>query len=379
MKIKKIKWSIAVICCFSLTYSCKKTDSPTPAPKPDPLVNTIPEFYTPQKVADYGKNAPAFTLIANSSQKISLPQDLDFNPLKLEQLWIINKGDINTGGSTVMLTNPGTPQMAYDLRQDGNAWHFMLLPMSVAFSSNGNWCTTTGALSDNHDATIYSGPALWSSDLSIYAIPNGGNGSHIDMVHQSPYCMGVASDTLNKFWVFDGYHGNIISYDFVKPHLPGGSDHSSAVVHRYTEATVKMTSDIPSHVILDHKTGWLYVAVTAEKKIYRLNTKTGTKYQDLTPYSLEPLTEYSEYRGATWEVFEDANMQKPSGIEIKDNRLFVSDYGNGDIIAFDLVTKKKIARINTGSAGIAGIKVGPDNKLWYVNSTSSTLYRVDPK
>jgi hypothetical protein len=378
MRPTPVKTCLYVIALALLIYSCKKTDSPTPKPSV-PLVNTIPEFFAPNASADYGKNAPSFTLVADINQYILQPQDLDFDPLKPEQLWIVNHGTINTGGSTVMLTNPGTPLMAADWRQDGNAWHFMLLPTALAFSTNGNWATSPGALDANHNGGRYTGPALWSSNLNIYAMPSAGNGSHLDMVHQSPLSMGIASDTLNKFWVFDGYWGNIVSYDFVKPHLPGGDDHSSAVVHRYTEATVTMTPNIPSHMILDKKTGWLYVALTAEKKIYRLNTQTGSKYKNLPAYTNEPLTEYWEMHGATWEVFADGNMVQPCGIEIKDTRLFVSDYSNGDIIVFDINTKKEIARINTGKAGIMGIKVGPEGKLWYVNATSNEVSRVDPK
>jgi hypothetical protein len=383
MNIKTLLKIFPILCMALLIFSCKKESSKpvavTPPPPTPQLLNTVPEFFLPKVAADYGKMAPDFMLIANSRQSIAAPQDLDFNPLKPEQLWVVNQGTINTGGSTVMLTNPGSPTMQYDYRQDGNAWHFMLLPSALAFSTNGNWATSPGALDANHNGSEYTGPALWSSDLSIYAKPSGGNGSHLDMVHQSPYSMGIASDTLNKFWAFDGYNGNIVSYDFGKPHAPGGADHSAAKVERFTEAKVRMDYNVPSHLILDKKTGWLYVASTAYAKIYRLNTKTGSKYRSLTPYANEPLTEYSEIRGATWEVFADANMKKVCGIEISGNRLFVSDNSTGDIAAFDLTTKAEIGRINTDNPGICGIKLGPDGKIWYVNSKTSEVYRIDPK
>ena len=92
----------------------------------------------------------------------------------------------------------------------------------------------------------------------------------------------------------------------------------------------------------------------------------------------EVLTEYVRISGVTWEVVYDQNLQKPCGIEINGNRLFISDYGTGEIICIDVNTKKEMARINTGSPGITGIKI-KNNKLWYVNATNNTLMAVTPK
>lgn len=68
--------------------------------------------------------------------------------------------------------------------------------------------------------------------MSIYAEPSGGNGSHLDMLHESPYCQGIASETLNRFWVVDGNLGDIVMYDFKADHGPGNNDHADGVVHR---------------------------------------------------------------------------------------------------------------------------------------------------
>ena len=107
-------------------------------------------------------------------------------------------------------------------KQDGNAWHFMSLPTGIAMSDNGNFATSNGVYDANHDGgSPFTGPTLWSSDMSIYAEPSGGNGSHLDMLHESPYCQGIASETLNRFWVVDGNLGDIVMYDFKADHGPG--------------------------------------------------------------------------------------------------------------------------------------------------------------
>ena len=63
------------------------------------------------------------------------------------------------------------------------------------------------------------GPSLWPSDMSVYAIhgnppSNGANGSHYDMVHQSPYSSGIAYEKDLTYWVNEGEYGTICKYNF---------------------------------------------------------------------------------------------------------------------------------------------------------------------
>ena len=125
------------------------------------------------------------------------------------------------GGNTVTLTNVGLPGQNADRRVDGNAYHFMAHPSAMSFSKdNGNWASTAEILNANRRGTNFTGPSLWSSNMNIYARPSGGNGSHLDMLHGSPYCMGIESDHDNAFWVFDSYNNCICYYDFAADHGP---------------------------------------------------------------------------------------------------------------------------------------------------------------
>ena len=135
--------------------------------------------------------------MADSSDGLDRPQDLDFHPSAERgfELWIVNKGTEDTGSDVVILHDAGKPTQQSEHRIDGNAWHFMNLTTALAFSDdNGNWTESPEITDANHSGGTFTGPSLWSSDLSVFAMPSGGNGSHLDMLHQSPNSMGIAHE-----------------------------------------------------------------------------------------------------------------------------------------------------------------------------------------
>lgn len=334
----------------------------------------------PNIIDDYLSGTPFSTTIAGSADQVEAPRDLDFHPiLSNNELWVMNAGTVNTGGSTVTVYHAGEASQQSLYREDGNAWHFMCLPTAFAFSENTNFASTTGTLDDNHNGTHFSGPALWNSDSMVYCIPNGGNGSHIDMLHQSPYSMGIASDSENVFWVFDDFNHCIMRYDFVNPHEPGGSDHTDGRVSQYTDFSVsRINDDIPDHLVLDHETGYLYIVDGGSQRIIRMNTRSGSVTSSFTPYA-EPLAESSIVTGTNWSTYISSGLSQPCGIDLVGNRLIVSDYSNGDIVIYDNTGTSgvELGRIHTGAAGIAGVKIGPDGKIWYVNQLLNTVSRID--
>jgi hypothetical protein len=347
-------------------------------------INPLPEFFRPALAADYGATAPTFTVIVNQSAGVAAPNDLEFHPHddRRYELWVLNQGTPNRGGSTVIVSGAGTAEQSAEWRQDGNAWHFMSMPPAMAFGENGNWATSVGVQDANHDGGTFAGPSLWSSDMSIYAVvgerPTATvNGSHLDMLHGSPYSMGIAHDVDNAYWVFDGYHGHIVRYDFKEPHYPGGYDHSDALVHRYKEVVVERHPTLPSHMILDKGTGWLYINETVNQRILRMDTSAGVKRADLQLIN-EPLHEHWEMHQARWEVFVDEGLVEPVGMTLVDNRLFVTDHATGDVIAFDIDTREELARVQI-SPGIRGITAGPDGKLYVAHYSTNQVLRLEPQ
>ncbi|HXH18770.1 MAG TPA: T9SS type A sorting domain-containing protein [Chitinophagales bacterium] len=334
----------------------------------------------PDLVDQYLEDTLTFTVIGDASDGLNKPRDLDFHPtLTKYELWVINEDTENSGGSTVTFYNAGKGEQTELWKRDGNAWHFMSLPTAIAFSENTNFATSTGVYDANHGTGHFTGPALWSSDMSIYAEPSGGNGSHLDMIHQSPYSMGIAAERDNAFWVFDGDAGNIVRYDFRKDHGPGNDDHRDGLVWRYTEVQVqKLNNAVPSHLVLDEQKKWLYIVDGGNQRVLRMDITTGHPSANLTPYA-EPLAEYKRYSGVTWEAIITTGLSQPCGIDIMGDRLLVSDYSNGDIIIYDISLQPvvELGRIHTGQPGIQGIKIGPDGLIWYVNRTTNEVVRIE--
>ena len=133
--------------------------------------------------------------------------------------------------------------------------------------------------------------------------------------------------------------------------------------------------------MLDKATGWLYIADTGGKRILRVNTKTGSATGNLTATN-EPLVAYKAMTGATKEVFVSTGLTQPSGIDFSNGRLVVTDYSTGDIIIYDATgstgVELKRFKSSSGTTGIAGVKISPDNFIWYVDSKANTLVKVIP-
>lgn len=335
----------------------------------------------PNLVDDYIGIIPQQTVIANSSDGILVPRDLDFHPTLVNyELWVVLKSTEADGGKTVKISNAGFGGQAELVQQDDNAWHFMSLPTGIAFSENGNFATSPGVYDSNHDGGVpFTGPALWSSDPLIYAQPSGGNGSHLDMLHESPYSMGIAFESDNIFWVFDGQNNCVTRYDFGIDHGPGNDDHSDGIVRRYSG--LGLTEDpayhVSSHLVLDKSTNWLYIVDTGNDRIVRLDITSGS--QTGTFVSYEGIQEATIYGGYTSEVYISTGLTEPSGIDIIADRMIVSDYATGIIFIYDISgpSAVEVGQIQTGTPGVMGVKFGPDGKIWYVNAITNEVIRLE--
>ncbi len=338
----------------------------------------------PFLIDQYLTATPIFTPIVDGADLIDLPRDLDFHPnFNNMELWVINEGTEASGGSVVIVHDAGEASQISEWKIDGNATHFMDLPTGIAFSENGNFATAPGVLDANHDGgQPFTGPALWDSDLSVFGEPSGGNGSHIDMLHESSYAMGIAHQSENAFWVFDSYNHDIVMYDFQMDHGPGNDDHADGILHRYPEVNVsRINETIPCHLDLDKQNGWLYIVDGGNNRVVRMDIYSGTASGTPAYPQFEPLQAYQDITGVTQEVVVPLSegLLQPSGIALKDNRMLVSEYLTGDIIIYDITTMPAIemGRIVTGSAGVMGITIGPDGKIWYVNHTTNQVMRID--
>src|SRR5262245_53709967 len=247
-----------------------------------------------------------YTTIAALADSVRAPRDLDFKP-GTNELWIVNANAQGDGGTNVIIYNAGLPGQTSQYRKDTHTGHFMGNPSAMAFDDKGNWGSSGEIYSTCGAGCTFMGPSLWCGDTNIFArvfqnnwLGNYPLGSHLDMIHQSPYAMGIAHDTLNAYWVFDGHNTTLCRYDFGVDHGPGHDDHSDGRIRRYTDVLLERTIGVPGHMVEDKATGWLYIADNGTNRVIRVNTLTGVLGANLVPPSsgYENLAEYKAVTGA---------------------------------------------------------------------------------
>ncbi len=323
--------------------------------------------------------------------------DLDFHPDR-DELWVVNRrfevaglcsqsnpGSArcrSLGSTTTIIFAPGTEAQSVKTLEDENSWHFMRRAPSLAMGALDTFATCGEAATGNFedDPVTYIGPSLWSADLEIYAQPSGGNGSHLDMLHETPWCMGIAHERDNVYWLFNGDAGAIDRIDFHEDHGPGADDHSDGEVHRYLEGFVTRVPNVPSHMVFNPDDSFLYIVDTGSTRVIRMDTTSGRRGGALSPI-WEPLAR----SGTMVDVFAEevvapGTLTEPSGLALHEGVLYVSDHATSELFAFDLAGNL-LRKLATGlpEGTLAGIAVGPDDRLYLVDMLQGGVYRIDPR
>nr|PZN28197.1 MAG: hypothetical protein DIU78_03210 [Pseudomonadota bacterium] len=321
---------------------------------------------------------------------------LAFDPLRDGELWVTLRRfpteapcttTVQTGcaalvGNVALLQDATSDAPVVTMKEDGNAWHFMRRPTSIAFGTNGNLATCGEARTANYEdqPTNYNGPTLWSSDPAIFGVPPepGQNGTHLDMLHETPYCMGIAHERDNVYWTFNGELGAIDRYDFNEPHQIGGEDHSDGELFRYVEGEVKREPEIPSHLAYDKERDVLYVADTGNGRIARLDAKAGEEAEPLV--TNEHIHKAVRMTGVTLEDFvPPGTLELPSGLVFHHGHLYVTDNATSRIHAFDR-EGALVRTLDTGlpPGSLSGITIGPDGRTYITDRLTGQVYRIEP-
>jgi hypothetical protein len=381
---------------------------------PDMIADQDMATETPDMAPDDGGLEPAplliegeltYTSLHKATQANLLTTGLAFNPQQPDQLWLMQRWPVsearcdserqtNAGcaaleGSVTIISGAGTPQQAAQRRTDPNGWHFMRRPTAIAFGVNNTFATCGEERTGNYldESADFIGPTLWSSDLSIFAMDpgldeNGDplNGSHLDMLHETPYCMGIAHEAANIYWTFNGKIGSLDRYNFNADHGPGHDNHADGELYRYVVGQLKREPNIPSHMAYDKTSGMLYVADTGNARVVRLDTASGTVSGSATPV-YEPLAVNQQIAGADLaEIVAPGTLTHPSGLVIHQGTLYVGDNATGQIHAFDLDGTPRTSIQTPLAAGALGaLHVGPDKRLYIVDMLGSEVWRLDPK
>jgi sugar lactone lactonase YvrE len=320
--------------------------------------------------------------ILTAEDRLTDPRDLGFDVEG--NLWVANRED----DRTFIVFDPGSAAQIHERRKDGYAMHFMEETSAISFEGEsgagpygpefGTCGESRNTYDDQYRPNDFMGPVLWTADLDIFAKEDPyGLGSHLDMLHESPLCVGIAWEKDNVYWVFDGKYGTIVRYDFQEDHDIGQDDHSDGLIYRLTEPLVSRVEDAPGHMAFDPVTGMLYVADTGNGRILRIDTATGQRGSDL-PVSEEPVEDYATWEGVVWEEVV-TGLDRPGGLALHDGHLIVGEWGTGVLYDFTL-DGELVASLDTevGPEALYGVEVGPDGALWVTETASPAVLRLEP-
>lgn len=328
-------------------------------------------------------------LLEIGREGLRLPRALAFNPEGDGELWVINRAD----DSTVTYFKVGTSEQTQTKVIDPFALHFMEEPSSIAFGAPGTFATCQESRNTYNDRVApndFMGPALWSSDMDIYGKSNPAAvdflgydlGSHLDMLHESPLCMGIAWEKDNVYWTFDGMSSSISRYDFQADHGVGFDDHSDGIIARYVSGQVSRVEDVPSHMQLDHQTGLLYIADTGNARIAVLDTASGLRGSNLS--SKEQGVQFYNMDGAIFNTLVDGvsgELNRPSGLALHGDLIFVTDNENSRITAFRKDTGARVDWLETGfpAGSLMGLTFDDAGSLYLVDAVTPRVVKISAK
>lgn len=372
-------------------------DGDTPWCSPDSTCEALPLGYQ-LGIGDGSKNSVGIVEVYAPERPLYVT-DLAFNPEHdFPELWILRRehassepceqnnataaGCAALEGTVAVVWDVGTEDVIVETFTDPNAWHFMRQPTAMAFGADHTFATVSEARTANYldDNLDYNGPSLWSSDLEIFAIqPPGLNGSHLDMLHHAPYAMGIAHEVDNVYWLFNGKNGSLDRSDFVEDHGPGHAYHGDAIVHRYVSGQVQRAEGIPSHMEVDKSARKLYVADTGNKRVAVLDMESGTSVGRASP-NYDQLEVFELMGDADFQNFvAPGQLDAPSGLALHGEVLFVTDNTTSKIHAYDL-EGTWLRSLDTGltAGSLAGLTIGPDDKIYFVDMLRGRVFRIDP-
>merc|ERR1712166_452585 len=446
------------ITCNDQTNGCSATECCTVVPCIDlgivthgsldvsvPKISCVPSF---------GKTTSEIRTIASQlNGKLYTPRDLQFHPVNKNELWVANQASSDISILTFTSTNEifsndlNTSSSFQALKvADRAKYHYMASVSAFSFGVDGRFATCQESLNTYDGLTAtggengnkFMGPTLFESDANRRVTSMGKLNCdssketcflrHIDMLHESPLCMGIVHDPeifsntcgnyghatvqKNVFWSFDGYgkgdqviqenqerKGMLMRYDFERDH--GGcnsylcADHGEPEVRRYEDVILTRVPNIPSHIAFDTKYRDLWIADTGGARILRVDADSGrsdrTAIYEYPIYSSTHLHfNYKIWKCTRYETLIDqttagmlpedkANFQ-PSGVVMDDaGMVYVSNFATGNILAIDKYHGTIVKTLQTGRINaLAGLEIHIDNNeyLFVLDQNQGELLRI---
>ena len=347
----------SLLACFLFLGACSGDDAPA-APS-DAGTDAGPPGLA---LFGYGTHEPStldVTVIAGEDQGLWEPRDIAFSPAADHQLWVLN-----SDSAMVIISATGTPEQSHVRKRDAS--------MATAHE--------TDEITQSFTPIDFMGPSLWPLDAELY---NGGHASHIDMLHNSPNAVGIAWDSGNAYWVFDGFHRSLTFYDFAADHGPGGDDHSDGIILRYVEGQVGYVDGVASHLELDHASGLLYAADTGNNRVAVLDTRSGARGEILEPnYDDADMFHMTSAPLSTLVDGAAYGMVQPSGLALRGGLVYVTDRALSIVHAFDLGGMQVdwldlSSQITPGALG--AVELDAEGRLYVADIGTHRVLRIAPR
>jgi hypothetical protein len=326
-----------------------------------------------------------------------LPTSLAWNPNARAELWVtlaqpapenpcteVDPDPVACNqleGRMLVLSRATLDAPVAEVKIDANAWHFMRTPRQLAWGERGLLSTCGEARTANFedDPTPYNGPVLWDSAPELFGAPYDPmrNGTHVDMLHGTPYCMGITHERANVYWAFNGDAGALDRYDFNAPHEPGGEYHGDGALWRYAEGELSRVAGVPSHLAYDARRELVFAADTGHGRVVALDATSGTADGEVTDY--DALATHARMSGARLtEIVPPGVLEMPSGVAFHAGVLFVTDHATGRVLAL-LPSGDVLRELDTGLEpnSLGGIAIGPDGKAYLTDLGTRRVLRID--
>jgi hypothetical protein len=361
------------------------------APGTPPEAEPVP---APQ-LGTTGKPDGVQVVLITKAPWVDGPTDLAFDPAEPKELWVVNRGS----EAFTVIQSPGSNP--YITKHPDMSHHFLEQVVSLSFGDAGSFATCGDTRNEFHGAQSpddFMGPALWPADegdFDTYACsgvfsddcPDAAN-VHLDMLHATPYCMGIVAAGGTTFYAFNGKDGSIELYDFNEPHgdVPhghGGDDHSDGEKFQIVApGMVSRKAGVPSHMVYVSAEKMLYIADTGNSRLLKVDTN---GLDPGTPIwkNYDDGTSFHKMNGAAVEDFisEDSGLlAEPSGLAIYGEWIYVGDFKTGHILAFDMAGNL-VNELDTGRGpgSLGGITFDEDGSLYFADTLRSEIIRIGPK
>ena len=385
---------------------------PPAAPPPPPLPPRPPVSLLSYGCAPAIGVNPVVSSVLAPRDAFRHPRALAFNPAATasgHELWVADSG--RDALTVIELDEHHDNVLATKIVKDRAQYHYMDQVSSISFDVNGQFATCQESLNTYEGKMLpnfFMGPTLYDSRLPLVnsrqtACQVGETCFliHIDMLHESPLCMGIAHDGgavttvtpqasyTNVYWAFDGGHRQLVRFDFKSDHGPGSMDHSIASVRRYTGLELTRVQGVPSHMNVDAQTRELFIADTGADRVIMVDTESGryardakvstNEFRGYAIYSSpEASFNYSVWDGLEYEAF--ASLPRPCGLALSASTLYVGSYSNGHLYAFDRTSRSLLQRIPVAPTnsllGLALPASADASGVFFIDGSSRSVKRL---